>query len=50
MGVVAPPRRASGVLVVTSEAAAEAIAALPADDPIAALDSPTPSNDGTQTR
>ncbi|GAB7303399.1 hypothetical protein [Clavibacter michiganensis] len=43
-------RSGTGVLVVTSEAAAEAIAALPADDAVAALDSPTPSNDGTQTR
>ncbi|OUE25823.1 hypothetical protein BFL36_04695 [Clavibacter michiganensis] len=50
-------RSGTGVLVVTSEAAAEAIAALAADDPIAAPadpagapDSPTPSIDGTQTR
>ncbi|MFD2339921.1 hypothetical protein FGG90_14430 [Clavibacter tessellarius] len=50
-------RAGTGVLVVTSEAAAEAIAALPADDPVAAPadpagapDSPTPSIDGTQTR
>ena len=43
-------RSGTGVLVVTSEAAAEAIAALPADDAVAALDSPTPSNDGTQPR
>ncbi|MDQ0744120.1 ABC-2 type transport system ATP-binding protein [Clavibacter sp. B3I6] len=42
-------RSGTGVLVVTSEAAAEAIAALPADDAIAAPD-PTPSIDGTQTR
>jgi ABC-2 type transport system ATP-binding protein len=42
-------RSGTGVLVVTSEAAAEAIAALPADDPVAAPE-PTPSIDGTQTR
>lgn len=35
-------RSGTGVLVVTSEAAAEAIAALPADDAVAALDSPHP--------
>ncbi|MFT7710661.1 hypothetical protein ACMT9Y_06855 [Clavibacter tessellarius] len=43
-------RAGTGVLVVTSEAAAEAIAALPADDSVAVPDSPTPSIDGTQTR
>lgn len=43
-------RSGTGVLIVTSEAAAEAIAALPADDAIATPDSPTPSIDGTQTR
>jgi ABC-2 type transport system ATP-binding protein len=42
-------RTGTGVLVVTSEAAAEAIAALPADDPIATPE-PAPSIDGTQTR
>jgi ABC-2 type transport system ATP-binding protein len=42
-------RAGTGVLVVTSEAAAEAIAALPADDPIATPE-PAPSIDGTQTR
>ncbi|WP_445337895.1 hypothetical protein [Clavibacter sp. CFBP 8614] len=45
-------RSGTGVLVVTSEAAAEAIAALPADDASAApaTPEPTPSIDGTQTR
>jgi len=44
-------RSGTGVLVVTSEAAAEAIAALPADDAIAAPSpATTPSIDGTQTR
>jgi ABC-2 type transport system ATP-binding protein len=42
-------RSGTGVLVVTSEAAAEAIAALPADDAIATPD-PTPSTDGTHAR
>ncbi|MBF4623241.1 hypothetical protein [Clavibacter sp. VKM Ac-2872] len=42
-------RSGTGVLVVTNEAAAEAIAALPADDAIATPE-PTPSIDGTQTR
>ncbi|MBP2457363.1 hypothetical protein ABID70_002893 [Clavibacter michiganensis] len=42
-------RSGTGVLVVTSEAAAEAIAALPADDQVA-MPEPTPSNDGTQIR
>ncbi|MBF4620862.1 hypothetical protein [Clavibacter sp. VKM Ac-2542] len=43
-------RTGTGVLVVTSEAAAEAIAALPADAGSGAAPEPTPSNDGTQTR
>nr|WP_228494787.1 hypothetical protein [Clavibacter sp. VKM Ac-2873] len=46
-------RSGTGVLVVTSEAAAEAIAALPADDATpapGATPEPTPSIDGTQTR
>ncbi|WP_435080957.1 hypothetical protein [Clavibacter michiganensis] len=43
-------RSGTGVLVVTSEAAAEAIAALPADAGSGAAPEPTPSNDGTQTR
>ncbi|KDP91059.1 MULTISPECIES: hypothetical protein [Clavibacter] len=43
-------RTGTGVLVVTSEAAAEAIAALPADAGSGAIPEPTPSNDGTQTR
>ncbi|AWG00541.1 hypothetical protein DZF92_07855 [Clavibacter michiganensis subsp. insidiosus] len=42
-------RSGTCVLVVTSEAAAEAIAALPADDAIAAPE-PTPSIDGTLDR
>jgi ABC-2 type transport system ATP-binding protein len=42
-------RSGTGVLVVTSEAAAEAIAALSADDAIATPE-PTLSIDGTQTR
>lgn len=43
-------RTGTGVLVVTSEAAAEAIAALTADAGSGAAPEPTPSNDGTQTR
>jgi ABC-2 type transport system ATP-binding protein len=45
-------RAGTGVLVVTSESAAEAIAALPADDAIAApaTPEPTPSIDGTLDR
>lgn len=46
-------RSGTGVLVVTSEAAAEAIAALPADDATpapGATPEPTPSIDRTQTR
>lgn len=48
-------RSGTGVLVVTSEAAAEAVAALPADDATpapapGATPEPTPSIDGTQTR